>query len=1466
MNLVSAIQNSLSDDLRKPKYRGHENPLTGHCYVASEALYHLMGGRKSDWVPHNIKHEGDQHWYLKNKSTGEIIDPTAGQFKTPVPYHLGRGKGFLTAEPSKRAAQLITKIQTTMAAKAFPAPNPISVVEPKLPPDHKILHADSRFTDPDPWTQTKYRRGGEQEFNDWKAPMPGADEHPDLYAIRKAVDNDSGSDADRAKWKSLNKKTSVVVGLRAHKNSPHNPMAVFLKYAVHRAENPELYTDKTEQEIREMDSEWLQHHQQGKARTKNGHITVDDLHTTLAKNPNYIKTLVATQAKLHKALMYHAGNHIVMHNGQPHLPLVRGYGVTADKLDIDHSLASYADNPNTSVSFGGNLFRWLVPLKNIWHSYDLGPKEATSTSFGNEDEYLVSPHPRIPADKDTQPVKEHVPRRHHSYNVGSPVGARRGLKALQDGFDAVNAAPDNSGAVWPEPKEADIDSYIHDSLLLHPDEDKSKAALELFKKYPYPVLKAIEHSQASKEAHGYLASPDMLRAVHGWSQQSTENKIASAQAQKYLVGWVPGEHQDPEMHMQNPRLLDRVGVRTIPFTAEQLKTLAQQEPHMHDRLAQHPNAPVDMKAGAVVNVLSGGSTLRPEDLNHISPHEIPQFMAHAHKALGAAKSPFTVNDIVHKMVDTNAKGENRSAVLDWYESQGGNATDLLRGHLGGQSDYSNRLLAKLPAKHVNALAKQMLQNPADPELARWYNGFVMNPALSDENFEALLGNDGLRDNAQAVHGSFGFMDQEKTLSYTRAKRMADHGLFRKEYLTYLDSMPLEDLVAQHKAGNYTARDTILDRIKTDPKALEALNSTFVPTYGFSGHVDRYRDVLTADHIRGHFKAAKDTSDKVKLARMLHDKQAFGPEDAAELKAHFHNTDDGDWASHLPHLMVNPLPHFDAADSLADTIGNARQLYHHGGTPASLDRMFEYQVPFKNAQFNASHLDKLTDAYISHFNEFKKDRLVTLGTWQTHIQQNLGKIWSHPSVSPETKHKIADHVAENNPDNSPQYHNHLSATAVGMHGNLPTAENLMVASKHIPTGTQKTLKELASAPPEPPEPPAGGEKFRDFIANKLGVTRPGRLVKSLMKGIGTALTVGGMMALGQMSPKLQAAFDKINPAQTQTVEAPKTDSAKWTPEGLHASLVPIAHLESSWGKNMNHAPNSKGDFHTAFGPVGFKPVTAHDEWTKTKKLKELYPGLEDPAVFLNKFKTDWKFHNLVASSHYLRLLHRHGTPERAAFAWRWGSTACGKATDEAVAKDSYVMRYRDLAASTGVKKTEDLTKMAIASIKPGPELNEPKVADNFDSGGASTYTLYDYSHVLPKHLKKDYKMVVGVHRGGWKAMARVYHKKDLERGVASHIGQVTAGIDRHTAEVDTAFVHDQHQSKGIGLAAYEALYAHLYHRLGIRSIGGDNHSTLAARVHQKLSSKHGLDYPYADHDAAEGRPYDRAFGAYDYRLR
>ncbi len=92
----------------------------GNCYATCEALYHLLGGKKNGWGVETVRHEGDVHWYLTlnvryptpngARMMQLIIDPTEKQFKVAPPYHAGRGRGFLTREPSRRARELMDRL------------------------------------------------------------------------------------------------------------------------------------------------------------------------------------------------------------------------------------------------------------------------------------------------------------------------------------------------------------------------------------------------------------------------------------------------------------------------------------------------------------------------------------------------------------------------------------------------------------------------------------------------------------------------------------------------------------------------------------------------------------------------------------------------------------------------------------------------------------------------------------------------------------------------------------------------------------------------------------------------------------------------------------------------------------------------------------------------------------------------------------------------------------------------------------------------------------------------------------------------------------------------------------------------------------------------------------------------------------------------------------------------------------
>lgn len=110
--LINIIQDSLTDDLLKPKYRiKNKNRFWGHCYVATETLYHLLDCKtKEKYRPAILRINDDTHWFLKNVETGKILDITKEQFNFDLSYDNARNCAFLTKTPSKRSLILINRI------------------------------------------------------------------------------------------------------------------------------------------------------------------------------------------------------------------------------------------------------------------------------------------------------------------------------------------------------------------------------------------------------------------------------------------------------------------------------------------------------------------------------------------------------------------------------------------------------------------------------------------------------------------------------------------------------------------------------------------------------------------------------------------------------------------------------------------------------------------------------------------------------------------------------------------------------------------------------------------------------------------------------------------------------------------------------------------------------------------------------------------------------------------------------------------------------------------------------------------------------------------------------------------------------------------------------------------------------------------------------------------------------------
>lgn len=114
--LVRHLQLALSPDLLKKQWRTKaigKHPTYGHCYVVTEAIYHLYG-KSRGFKPKVVRvPEADNttHWWLEN-AKGERIDGTKEQFESvgiTIPYEQGRGSSFLTNKPSYRCNKLIAR-------------------------------------------------------------------------------------------------------------------------------------------------------------------------------------------------------------------------------------------------------------------------------------------------------------------------------------------------------------------------------------------------------------------------------------------------------------------------------------------------------------------------------------------------------------------------------------------------------------------------------------------------------------------------------------------------------------------------------------------------------------------------------------------------------------------------------------------------------------------------------------------------------------------------------------------------------------------------------------------------------------------------------------------------------------------------------------------------------------------------------------------------------------------------------------------------------------------------------------------------------------------------------------------------------------------------------------------------------------------------------------------------------------
>ena len=117
------LEECLTPDLLTPKYRkeNESNPMYGHCYHTTQAMYYLLDTDTLD-IMSAIDWRGDKHWWLRDRETNDDIDMTVDQY-----YYIGKQPPHEDGKISKwygwkqrphgRTLKLIKRIQPLAICK-----------------------------------------------------------------------------------------------------------------------------------------------------------------------------------------------------------------------------------------------------------------------------------------------------------------------------------------------------------------------------------------------------------------------------------------------------------------------------------------------------------------------------------------------------------------------------------------------------------------------------------------------------------------------------------------------------------------------------------------------------------------------------------------------------------------------------------------------------------------------------------------------------------------------------------------------------------------------------------------------------------------------------------------------------------------------------------------------------------------------------------------------------------------------------------------------------------------------------------------------------------------------------------------------------------------------------------------------------------------------------------------------------
>lgn len=156
--------------------------------------------------------------------------------------------------------------------------------------------------------------------------------------------------------------------------------------------------------------------------------------------------------------------------------------------------------------------------------------------------------------------------------------------------------------------------------------------------------------------------------------------------------------------------------------------------------------------------------------------------------------------------------------------------------------------------------------------------------------------------------------------------------------------------------------------------------------------------------------------------------------------------------------------------------------------------------------------------------------------------------------------------------------------------------------------------------------------------------------------------------------------------------------------------------------------------------------------------------------------------------------------------------------------------------------------------------------------------WDYSHLLTEKAKQEgYKVSLRLDKRNKEALIST---TKVEGNKSRLAGQLVGLWEDEPKVVHPwkVMVNESDRRKRLGLAMYEALYAHSRSKLGLSHVSGAAHSTTSHLVHKKVSKKYGLNYeakpligkrlPYTSMEEWLETPshdFDAKYGKYKYKL-